>query len=134
MGIDPYSFVSALNGIVAQRLIRLVCPACAHDDQPDRDLLAISRVSAEAARDFHFRAGRGCGQCRGSGSRGRKAIAECLVMTDELRELIVSRETIRNVKIAAAKNGTRLLREAALDLVKNGEATLQEINRVTFVS
>ena len=134
MGIDPYSFVSALNGVAAQRLIRLVCPACAADEPPDESLLAASGLSAEAARGFRFRAGRGCGQCRGSGYRGRKAIAEYLVMNDELRELIVSRESIRNLKAAAARNGTRLLREAALELVKNGETTLQEINRVTFVS
>ena len=132
MGVDPYSFVSALNGIVAQRLIRIVCPACAQDDQPDRDLLIASELTPEAVQDFRFRAGRGCGQCRGSGYRGRKAIAECLVLNDVLRELIVSRASIRSVKAAAAKNGTRLLREAALELVKNGEATLQEINRVTF--
>ena len=134
MGIDPYSFVSALNGVAAQRLIRLVCPACAQDEQPDEALLADSGLTAEAARAYRFRIGRGCGQCRGSGYRGRKAIAEYLVMNDELRELIVSRESIRNLKAAAARNGTRLLREAALELVKNGETTLQEINRVTFVS
>ena len=134
MGIDPYSFVSALNGIIAQRLIRLVCPSCAEDAQPGDDLLAASGLSTEAARSFRFRVGRGCGQCRGSGYRGRKAIAEYLVMNDELRELIVSRESIRGLKAAAAKNGTRLLRDAALELVKDGEATLQEINRVTFVT
>jgi len=134
MGIDPYSFVSALNGIIAQRLIRLVCPSCSEDAQPGDDLLAASGLSAEAARTYRFRAGRGCGQCRGSGYRGRKAIAEYLVMNDELRELIVSRESIRGLKAAAAKNGTRLLRDAALELVKDGEATLQEINRVTFVT
>jgi general secretion pathway protein E len=134
MGIDPYSFVSALNGIAAQRLIRLLCPACAEDEQPGADLLAASGLTPETTRGYRFRAARGCGQCRGSGFRGRKAIAECLVMNDELRELIVSRESIRTLKATAAKNGTRLLREAALELVKNGEATLQEINRVTFVS
>ncbi|MFM9967936.1 MAG: GspE/PulE family protein [Burkholderiales bacterium] len=134
MGIDPYSFVSALNGVAAQRLIRLICPACAADEAPDATLLADSGISTEAARDYRFRSGRGCGQCRGSGYRGRKAIAEYLVMNDELRELIVSRESIRNLKAAAARNGTKLLRETALELVKNGETTLQEINRVTFVS
>jgi len=134
MGIDPYSFVSALNGVAAQRLIRLVCPSCAEDEQPTAELLAASGLSPETARGYRFRVGRGCGQCRGSGYRGRKAIAEYLVMNDELRELILSRESIRNLKAAAAKNGTKLLREAALELVKNGETTLQEINRVTFVS
>jgi general secretion pathway protein E len=134
MGIDPYSFVSALNGIIAQRLVRLVCPACAEEERPDAELLAASGLTPEAARGYRFRAGRGCGQCRGTGYRGRKAIAEYLVMNDELRELIVSRESIRGLKAAAARSGTRLLREAALELVRSGEATLQEINRVTFVS
>jgi general secretion pathway protein E len=134
MEIDPHSFVSALNGIAAQRLVRLVCPACAEEDRPAEELLAASGITPEAARAMRFQIGRGCGQCRGSGYRGRRAIAEFLVMNDELRELIVSRQSIRTLKLTAAKFGTRLLREAALELVKSGETTLQEINRVTFVS
>ena len=134
MEIDPHSFVSALNGIAAQRLVRLVCPACAEEDRPTDELLAASGITPEAARAIRFQIGRGCGQCRGSGYRGRRAIAEFLVMNDELRELIVSRQSIRTLKLTAAKFGTRLLREAALELVKSGETTLQEINRVTFVS
>jgi len=78
MGVDPYSFVSALNGILAQRLVRLNCPHCATEDHPDAALLADSGIDAEAAADFHFLSGRGCGQCRGTGFKGRKAIAEML--------------------------------------------------------
>ena len=78
--------------------------------------------------------GLGCGQCRGSGFKGRKAISEMLNLNDEIREMIVAREPIRKIKEAARRNGTRFLREAALELVANGETTLQEINRVTFVA
>ena len=133
MGVDPYSFVSALNGVFAQRLLRINCPHCAVDDVPDDALLADSRLSREAVADFRFRTGQGCGHCRGSGYKGRKAIAEVLHLTDALRELIVARAPIRQIKDAARANGTRFLRESALDLVRQGETTLSEINRVTFV-
>ncbi len=134
MGVDPYSFVSALNGILAQRLVRLTCPHCAEPQQPSADLLKSSGILPELAKEYRFIAGRGCGQCRGTGYKGRKAIAEMLNLNDEIRELIVAREPIRRIKEAARLHGTRYLREAALDLVRRGETTLQEINRVTFVA
>ncbi|MFN0039712.1 MAG: GspE/PulE family protein [Burkholderiales bacterium] len=134
MGVDPYSFVAALNGVLAQRLVRVNCPHCAEPDTPDAQRLADSGLSVEAVAGFAFQAGRGCGHCRGSGYRGRKAIAETLLLNDELRELIVARQPIRVIKEAARKLGTRDLREAALDLVRSGETTLSEINRVTFVA
>jgi len=134
MEVDPYSFVSALNGIMAQRLVRQVCPACAQPFEPGAALLAASGLERGQVGGYKFLQGAGCGQCRGSGYRGRKAIAEFLVLNDELRELIVSRQSIRALKAAAARMGTRTLREAALDAVGAGETTLQEINRVTFVS
>ena len=134
MGVDPYSFVSALNGILAQRLVRVVCTHCAEPFVPDAKLLEDSGISPEAAQTYRFMNGRGCGQCRGTGYKGRKAIAEMLHLNDEIRELIVAREPIRRIKEAARRNGTRYLRESALDLVKSGGTTLQEINRVTFVA
>jgi general secretion pathway protein E len=134
MGVDPYSFVSALNGVLAQRLVRLACVHCAEPTQPDAELLESSGISSEAAQEYRFMAGRGCGLCRGTGYKGRKAIAEMLHLNDEIRELIVAKEPIRKIKDAARRNGTRYLRESALNLVKNGETTLQEINRVTFVA
>jgi general secretion pathway protein E len=133
MGVDPYSFVSALNGVMAQRLVRLNCHGCLERVTPAGELLAASGLDAQAAV-FEFRAGRGCGQCRGSGFRGRGAIAELLLLTDELREMIAAREPIRRIKEAARRAGTRFLRDSALDLVRRGETTLQEINRVTFVA
>ncbi len=134
MGVDPYSFVAALNGVMAQRLVRINCAHCRVEDMPDARLLADSGLDAKAVRGFRFRAGRGCGHCRGSGYRGRKAIAESMLLNDELRELIVSRQPIRVIKEAARRLGTRGLRDAALDLVRTGETTLSEINRVTFVA
>lgn len=133
MGVDPYSFVSALNGIAAQRLVRLLCPHCSVSERPDDKMIVESGIDLEQANDFKFRAGKGCGQCRGSGYRGRNAIAEILILNDEIRELIVAQEPIRRIKEAAKKNGTRFLREAALDMVREGLTSLEEANRVTIV-
>jgi general secretion pathway protein E len=133
MNVDLYGFVSALNAILAQRLVRLVCPHCAEDSPPDAALLKESGLGETDAGSFRFRAGRGCRECRGSGYKGRKAIAELMILNDELRELITSHAPVRQLKEAARASGTRLLREAALDAVRKGETTLQEINRVTFV-
>ena len=134
MGVDPYSFVSALNGVMAQRLVRLNCPHCSERVQPSEQLLRESGLDPAAVEDYEFRAGRGCGQCRGSGYRGRSAIAETLLLNDELRELIASREPIRKIKVAAQASGTHFLREAALARVKSGATSLEEVNRVTFVA
>ncbi len=131
MGVDPYSLVSALNGVLAQRLVRVNCPQCAVAAPPTAKLLALSGI--EAGADWDFRAGSGCAHCRGSGYKGRRAIAELMRLNDELRELIVARAPIRQVKDAATRAGVRLLRDAALDLVRQGITTLEEANRVTFV-
>ena len=131
MNVDAYSFVSAINGILAQRLVRIICPHCAVPDTPDAALIAKSGLTESQASSFNFRKGQGCGQCHGTGYKGRKAIAELLCFNDEIRELIVTQEPVRKVKEAARLNGTRTMREAAMDLVKRGETTLQEINRVT---
>ena len=133
MGVDAYSLMSALNGIVAQRLVRLLCQHCAVEEMPASELLRTSGLP-EDLRDYRFLAPRGCSHCRGSGYKGRKAIAEFLVLNDELSEAMLQRTSIRHIKEVAARHGTRLLRDAALDAVRAGETSLQEINRVTFVS
>jgi len=132
MNLDLYGFVSALNAIVAQRLVRLVCTHCSEPDSPSPELLQESGIADP--QGYKFVKGKGCRECRGAGYRGRRAIAELLILNDEIRELIVSRAPIRALKDAAAKNGTRFLRDAALDAVRRGDTTLQEINRVTFVA
>ena len=131
MGIDPYAFVSALNGIWAQRLVRMNCPHCAAQYVPsDQELLAV-RLERDAVEDYLFMRGKGCGDCRGTGYKGRRSIAEILTLNDEIRELIVDKQPIRRIKAAAHANGTRSLRLAALDLVRRGATTLDEIKRVT---
>jgi general secretion pathway protein E len=134
MGVDMYSLVSALNGVLAQRLLRVNCTHCIAVDRPSLDLLKASGLQEDDVKNWRFRAGKGCGHCRGSGFKGRKAIAEILNLNDEIRELIIARAPIRQLKKAAQANGTRLLRESALDLVRRGETTLSEINRVTFIA
>ncbi|MCC2962441.1 GspE/PulE family protein [Massilia sp. IC2-278] len=131
MGIDPYAFVSALNGIWAQRLVRMNCPHCAVRYTPTDHELVAARLEREAAEDYLFMRGKGCGDCRGTGYKGRRSIAEILTLNDEIRELIVDKQPIRRIKAAAHANGTRSLRMAALDLVRRGATTLDEIKRVT---
>jgi len=132
MGIDPYAFVSALNGIWAQRLIRMNCPRCAVQYTPSDDELASAHLARAEVADYVFMRGQGCGDCRGTGYKGRRSIAEILTLNDEIRELIVDKQPIRRIKAAAAANGTRSLRLAALDLVKRGATTIEEIQRVTL--
>ena len=131
MGIDPYAFVSALNGIWAQRLVRMNCPHCAVQHQPgDAELARLNLLRADVL-DWQFKQGEGCGDCRGTGYKGRRSIAEILILNDELREMIVEKRPIRQIKEAAFRNGTRSLREAGLALVRRGETSLLEIRRVT---
>ena len=132
MGIDPYAFVSALNGIWAQRLIRTNCPRCAVGYTPDDAELASVGLARAQVPDYQFMQGKGCGDCRGTGYKGRRSIAEILVLTDEIRELIVDKKPIRQIKAAAYANGTRSLRLAALELVRRGATTITEIKRVTL--
>ena len=132
MGVDPYSFVSSLTGVVAQRLLRQNCPSCTEPVTIDAELLADSGISDP--HNYRFCAGRGCVECRNTGYRGRRAVAEVLRLTDEIREMIVARASIRALKEQARLQGTRFLRDVALELVRDGHTTLQEVNRVTFVA
>jgi general secretion pathway protein E len=134
MEVDPYNLVSALNGVIAQRLIRTLCPACMQAETPSAEELSAAEVEPIATAGWQFQRAVGCGACRGTGYRGRKAIAEMLVLNDEIRELIISRAPIRQLKEAARRGGTHSLRESALDLVRDGVTSLEEANRVTFVA
>ncbi len=130
MGVDAYSFVSALNGVLAQRLVRVICTQCAQPLDPQEVLI----VENAMARDFQgqlFR-GVGCGHCRGTGYRGRRAISELLKLDDDLREMIVRKAPIRQLKESARANGTTFLRESAVAAVAAGWTTMEEIDRVTF--
>ncbi len=132
MGVDAYSFAAALNGIVAQRLLRLNCEHCAVAVVPDAQDMQDSGLSAQQVQGWHFKAGSGCGHCRGTGYKGRKAVAEVLILNDVMREMITSRAPVSRMKEEAQRAGLRLVREAALDLVRLGETTLLELNRVTY--
>jgi len=132
MGIDPYAFVSALNGIWAQRLVRINCPHCAVEVAPSDEELASVGLSRADVYEYNFKEGKGCGDCRGTGYKGRRSIAEILTLNDEIRELIVEKRPIRQIKAAAYANGTRSLRHAALEVVRRGDTTLAEIKRVTL--
>ncbi len=132
MGIDPYAFVSALNGIWAQRLVRINCPHCAVEVTPSDEELASVGLSRADVYEYNFKEGKGCGDCRGTGYKGRRSIAEILTLNDEIRELIVEKRPIRQIKAAAYANGTRSLRHAALEVVRRGDTTLAEIKRVTL--
>jgi general secretion pathway protein E len=134
LGVDPYSFVSALNAIVAQRLLRLACPHCAVDCQPSPELLAESGLDPAGIVGMHLIESAGCEHCRGTGYRGRTAIAEMLILDDEIRQLIIERQPVSRLKEVARAKGTHFLRESAMELVRQGRTTLQEVNRVTFVA
>lgn len=134
MEVDPYSFVSALNAVLAQRLIRLVCSGCAVSVTPEDEELQASGLTRDNSSHYHFVHGAGCGRCRGTGYRGRTAIAELLHLDDEIRQMIVERKPISQIKQYACSRGLRLLRGSALELVRDGRTTLEEINRVTFIS
>ena len=134
MGIDPYAFVSALNGIWAQRLVRTNCPHCSIPYEPAEAELLRARLTRSDISGFIFKQGTGCGDCRGTGYKGRRSIAEILILNDELRELIIDKRPIRLIKEAARRNGTRSLREVALELAKQGGTTLAEVTRVTLHS
>lgn len=132
MGVDPYSFVSALNIVIAQRLIRIVCPSCVMTLAVDDAL--ISKAGVTPPNYATLVQGKGCGHCRGSGYKGRRAVAEILCLDDELRELIASRASIRQIKEYSRQNGMHLLREAALEMAWRGETTIDEVNRVSAMA
>ena len=130
MGVDPYSFAAALNGIVAQRLLRMNCPHCLASTSPTPEELVAARLDAAATARWRFQFGRGCSACRNTGYKGRKAVAEVLVLDDALRELIATRAPISLLKARATEAGLLSLRETALNLVAQGETTLEELLRV----
>ena len=133
MNVEPYNFVSALNCILAQRLVRLICESCKRPVKATREGLKQSGLDPVRWGDFTFYEGKGCIDCNGTGYRGRTAIAELLDMSDRIREMILQRRAGADIKRAAKEEGKTFLREAALAKVFGGRTTLHEINKVTFV-
>src|SRR2546422_853048 len=133
MGVDPYNFVSALNCILAQRLVRVICGNCRKPVRYGEQLLIESGLKPEQYRDFTFHEGEGCLDCNGTGYRGRTAIQELLDLSDHIREMIVERRPTSEIKRAAHDEGMTSLRESALEKALAGITTLKEINKVTFI-
>jgi type IV pilus assembly protein PilB len=133
MGVEAYNFVSALNCILAQRLVRTICDHCVHEVEYDDETLVASALDLDEWRGFKFREGAGCIECGGTGHRGRTAIHELLDLTDPIREIILEKKPSSEVRRLAQQEGMQFLRESALDRVRRGLTTLKEINKVTFI-
>jgi type IV pilus assembly protein PilB len=133
MGVEAYNFVSALNCILAQRLVRTVCEYCVHTVTYDDEVLRASGMEPKEWKGFEFREGTGCMECGGTGYRGRTAIHELLDLTDPIREIILAKKPTSEVRRLAQKEGMTFLRESALERVRRGLTTLKEINKVTFI-
>ncbi len=134
LGVDTYSFVSALNGVLAQRLVRMVCGQCKERYLVERQVLSkdIGQDIEVTLDQIPLYRGVGCSACRGTGYKGRRAISELLLLDDELRELIIARAPIRALKEMARAKGTVFLRDAAIHAALSGWTTLDEVNRVAF--
>jgi type IV pilus assembly protein PilB len=133
MGVEPYNFVSALNCVMAQRLVRLLCEACKQQTPAAQSLLRESGLDPDVYGEQVFYEASGCAECGGTGFRGRTAIAELLDMSDRIRQMILERRPAAEIKQSAREEGMTFLRDAALERVFAGATTLREINKVTFV-
>src|SRR5574341_942276 len=133
MGIEPYNFVSSLNCILAQRLVRILCPKCKKQVRLTRQELEDSAMDSEKHKDHLFSDAAGCKECNYTGFRGRKAITEFLDLSDRIREMILEKRPSSEIRKAAIAEGMTTLRQSAVDKVLAGETTLKEINRVTFI-
>ena len=133
MGVEPYNFVSSLNCILAQRLVRIICAHCRKQVTYDEEYLTESGLDPAQWREFPFWEGRGCMECSGTGFRGRTAIHELLDLTEKIREMILERRPVSEIKRTARADGMTFLRQSALDRVKQGITTLREANKVTFI-
>jgi len=133
MNVDLYNFVSALNCVLAQRLVRKICPHCKQPAKASPQLLEDSGLDRAVYADFTFYEGAGCIECNGTGFLGRLAVSELLDLSDQIRELILDKRPASEIKRAAKEEGMKFLRESALEKAFEGVTTLREINKVTFV-
>jgi type IV pilus assembly protein PilB len=132
MGIDAYNFLAALNCVLAQRLVRILCPACRAPVRGEQAIIEESGLDYAQYKDTVFYEGKGCPQCLGTGFRGRKCITEFLDLTDEIKEMILAERPLSEIRYRAVTEGMITLRQSAIKKVMNGETSLREINRVTF--
>jgi len=132
MGIDAYNFLAALNCVLAQRLIRMLCRSCRVPALIDQALADESGLDYEEYKDVPFYQGKGCYECLGTGYRGRQCITEFLDLTDEIKEMILAERPLSEIRYRAVTGGMITLRQSALRKVMEGGTSLREINRVTF--
>ena len=133
MGIDPYNFVSSLNCVLAQRLIRKLCTKCRRPMTYSDEVLREAGVDPEVVRGATLYEAKGCDECNNTGYRGRSAIVELMELNDEIRDLIIAKVPATQLKKAARAAGVVFLRDSAVEKLIAGDTTLKEINRVTFV-
>jgi type II secretory ATPase GspE/PulE/Tfp pilus assembly ATPase PilB-like protein len=133
MGVEPYNFISALNCILAQRLVRLICHHCRKPVRYSDAVLEESGLDPAKWRDFTFYEGDGCFECGGTGFRGRTAITELLDLSERIREMILDKRPTSEIKRVAREEGMTFLRECAISKAQEGATTLKEINKVTFI-
>jgi type IV pilus assembly protein PilB len=133
MGVEAYQFVSALNCVLAQRLVRTICHHCKRPAKITREQLEESALDPSMAMTHTFYEGLGCIECGGTGYKGRMAICELLDLSDRIREMILDKRPASEIRKAAREEGMRFLRESAVERVMEGSTTLREINKVTFV-
>ena len=133
MRVDLYNFVSALNCILAQRLVRKICEHCKRPVNLEPKILERSALDPDTYQDLTFYEGAGCIECNGTGYLGRVPVSEMLVLSDPIRELILTKRPAAEIRRAAKEEGMSSLRESALEKVFHGVTTLREINKVTFV-
>jgi type II secretory ATPase GspE/PulE/Tfp pilus assembly ATPase PilB-like protein len=133
MGVEPYQFISALNCVLAQRLVRLICTHCKRPAHITPEMLDESGLDRGLVAAHTFYEGGGCIECAGTGYKGRTAICELLDLSDRIRDLILDRRPTSEIKKAAREEGMRFLRDSAVEQVLLGRTTLREINKVTFV-
>ncbi len=133
MGVEPYNFVSALNCILAQRLVRTICDFCRHEVIFTDADLELNGLDPAEWRGFRFQEGAGCMECAGTGYRGRSAIHELLELDDEIREMLLDKRPGSEIRKKAREKGMHFLRDSALERVRAGITTLREINKVTFI-
>ncbi|MGH9795960.1 MAG: GspE/PulE family protein, partial [Candidatus Acidiferrales bacterium] len=133
MGVEPYNFVSALNCILAQRLVRVICESCKRPSELAPAMMEESALDANIWKTVPVYEGPGCLECSGTGFRGRTAINEVLDLSDRIREMIIDRRPTSEIKKLAREEGMTFLRESGLQKVRDGITTLREINKVTFI-
>jgi type IV pilus assembly protein PilB len=133
MGVEPYNFVSALNCILAQRLVRVICAHCKKPVRYPSAVLQAAGLDPAVWAKETFAEGAGCLECSGTGFHGRTAITELLDLSDRIREMIIGRRPTSEIKRVAKEEGMTFLRDSGLAKIREGMTTLKEINKVTFI-